>query len=101
MSSQELIKTVTKSLILGALFIFSLTAVHAVNVGQAKQQGMACELPTGYLQARNNATPEVKAMVVDINAKRKAEYTRIANENGVKPENVGLLTAKKLGPKCP
>lgn len=74
---------------------------HAINLGDAKNQGLVCELPTGYLKPTGSATAEVKKLVQNINAKRKAEYTRIANENNVKPEQVGILTGKKLGPKCP
>lgn len=75
-------------------------AQSSVNLDQAKQRGMVCELPTGYLKSTGNATPDVTTMVNDINNKRKQEYARIADEHGVTPEQVGKLTAQKLSPKC-
>jgi len=82
------------------LALLALPGAFAANLDQAKQRGMVCELPTGYLKATNSATADVQAMVNNINAKRKQEYSRIANEHGVTPEQVGKLTAQKLEPKC-
>lgn len=82
------------------LAVLSLPGAFAADLETAKQQGMVCELPTGYLKAANNATPDVDAMVKNINSKRKQEYTRIAGEHGVTPEQVGKLTAQKLSPRC-
>jgi len=83
-----------------ALFLAFLTPAHAQSLDQAKNQGMVCEQPTGFLQATGSASPEVKKMIQDINNRRRAEYARIAEEHGVTPKEVGILTAKKLGPKC-
>lgn len=85
---------------LAFLTLVSMTAAYAISLDQAKSQGMVCELATGYLQATGSATGEVKSMAQNINTKRKAEYERIAKENGVKPSDVGALTAQKLAPKC-
>jgi len=82
------------------LTALSLPGAFAADLGQAKDRGMVCELPTGYLKALGSATPDVRAMVNDINARRKQEYARIAQEHGVTPEQVGKLTAQKLTPKC-
>lgn len=82
-----------------ALMLLPLTG-HAINLDQAKNQGLVCEQPNGYLKPTGSATPEVSNMVKDINSKRKAEYTRIAEQHGVTAEEVGILTAKKLKPKC-
>lgn len=100
MSAQKLAKTLSKLLLLTAVLVFPMAAVHAANLAQAKAQGMVCELPSGYLKATGKATGEVKAMVNDINKKRKAEYVRIATQHKVTPEQVGQLTAEKLEPKC-
>lgn len=100
MSSRNPMKSVLAVLAAGALFALSFPGAHAASLDQAKSQGQVCELPTGYLRAAGGASGEVSAMVRDINAKRKAEYSRIANEHGVTPEQVGKLTAQKLNPKC-
>lgn len=100
MTINKFLISLAKPLVLSAMLALVSGPAHAASLEQAKNQGMVCELPTGYLQATNSATPDIKAMVNNINAKRKAEYTRIANENNVKPEDVGVLTGKKLQPKC-
>lgn len=100
MTIKRFANTLIKLSALGALLVLALTPVRAADLDQAKNQGMVCELPTGYLQSTGSATPEVREMVNNINAKRKVEYTRIANENNVKPEEVGILTGKKLQPRC-
>lgn len=88
--------------ILGPALILALLSpgVFAADLDQAKQRGMVCELPTGFLRAEGSAPGDVSAMVQNINDKRKQEYARIASEHGVTPEDVGKLTAQKLTPKC-
>jgi len=96
-------KTTRSFSLMLAILMLSLLGggeVLAASLDQAKQQGMVCELPTGYLSATSSATGEVRAMVDRINAKRRAEYTRIANEHGVTPQQVGKMTAEKLEPRC-
>lgn len=104
MSNHKPMKLFKNSLVpaltLALCLALPLAAVHAANLEQAKKQGTVCELPTGYLKPTGGATPDVKAMVNDINAKRKAEYERIAKQHKVTPEQVGQLTAQKLEPKC-
>lgn len=101
MTIRTTIRTATRVLGLGVLLAaLSVPGAFAADVDQAKKQGMVCELPTGYLKATGSATGDVKAMVGEINNKRKAEYKRIAEEHGVTPDQVGKLTARKLTPKC-
>lgn len=82
------------------LTLLSMPAAFAITLDQAKQQGMVCELPTGYLKATSGATADVERLINTINSKRKQEYARIAGEHGVTPEQVGKLTAQKLSPRC-
>lgn len=100
MTPRNLTNAAARPLVVAALLLGSLTGVYAANLDQAKQQGLVCELPTGYLKTVGNVPGDVQTMVQDINAKRRAEYTRIAEENGVQPDQVGKLTAQKLGPRC-
>lgn len=94
-------RTLGRILGLGLLLtMVSMPVAFAINLDQAKQRGMVCELPTGYLQATSGATADVEALVNNINNKRKQEYARIAGEHGVTPEQVGKLTAQKLSPRC-
>ena len=77
--------------------LFFLAApLSAANLDQAKASGHACELPNGYLRANAGAPGDVKAMVDNINGQRRAQYTRIANDNGVEVDQVAKLTAQKV-----
>ncbi len=42
-----------------------------------------------------SATPEVRALVSDVNAKRRAQYQRIAQTNGIDLKDVELLAGQK------
>lgn len=84
------------------IFTFFLAAsAAAAGVGQAKANGHACEQTNGYLRATAGAPDDVKALVKSINAKRKAEYARIANKNDVAVDQVAKLTAERLINKNP
>lgn len=101
MSTRTIFRPVARILGLGLLLAaMSLPGAFAADLDQAKQRGMVCELPTGFLEATGSATGDVQAMVKNINDRRKQEYARIAEEHGVTPEDVGTLTAQKLSPKC-
>lgn len=101
MSIRTVIDATARSLGLGLLLAaLSLPGAFAASLDQEKQRGTVCELPTGYVRVMPSATADVKAMVDDINSRRKAEYARIAEEHGVTPADVGKLTAQKLSPKC-
>lgn len=70
-------------------------AAMALDLGSAKTQGLVGETPTGYVAAIT-ATPEVSALVADINARRREEYQRISSGNGQPLNVVETLAAKKL-----
>lgn len=69
----------------------------AADLGQAKAAGYVGEQLDGYLGlVRPDAPADVKALVQDINQKRRAEYANIARKNGVPVEQVAHLTAEKV-----
>lgn len=76
---------------------FLLPAVSfALSLDQAKTQGLVGETPAGYLQSvQANPSQDVKALVADINSKRKAEYEQIAKKTGSDLPSVEKLAAKK------
>ena len=71
-------------------------AAHAVTLEEAKEQGLVGEDASGYLAAVS-AKPDkdVRALVTDINDKRRVEYERIAEENGIDVTDVEQLAGKK------
>jgi hypothetical protein len=70
--------------------------VYAVDLDQAKREGLVGETMEGYVDVVDTSAPaEVKVLVEETNAKRRAEYQRIARQNGLEIEQVEALAAKK------
>lgn len=68
----------------------------SVTLGQAKSQGLVGEQADGYLGVvAANAPADVKALVADINQRRKSEYQSIAQRNNTSLDAVEALAGKK------
>jgi len=78
---------------LAASFIAS--SALALDLHSARSSGAVAELPTGYVKAVKPSA-EVDALVDEVNAKRRAEYTRISKENGQSIDVVGTLAAPQI-----
>lgn len=66
----------------------------AISLDDAKNQGLVGEDSSGYLGlVVQNA--EAKAVVDDINAKRKAQYLKLAKKNNLSLSQVEVLAAAK------
>ena len=77
------------------LTLFAVAA-GAVELDQAKRDGLVGERADGYLGLVLKSAPaEVTALVAEINAQRKAEYQRIAEEHNLSLEQVEALAGKK------
>ena len=71
-------------------------AAWALDLDQAKSQGLVGEQLNGYLGVVVSPAPaDVRALVRDINAKRQQAYQRIATDNGISLEQVAVLAGKK------
>ena len=76
---------------LGMFLGISIAVASALD--QPKADGMIGEQANGYLGlVRQDAPPEIKALVNDVNAKRKTRYQGIARNQGVP-----LLEVEKVG----
>ena len=86
-----------KRLILALTLIATLLAspAFALDLHQARSAGIVGEKLDGYVAALQQ-TPEVNALVADVNAKRKAEYTRISKQNGQPVDVVAKLAAQEI-----
>jgi len=83
-----------KKIIYTGLIIFLVAnPAFALDLQSARAGGMVVEQPTGYIKA---VKPEAGALVAEVNAKRKAEYERIAKEKGTKIEDVAAIAAQEL-----
>jgi hypothetical protein len=74
----------------------------ALDLDQARQQGLVGEQTDGYVGAVDaNASGEVKALVAEVNQKRRASYAEIAQRTGATVESVATLAAQKLIERAP
>lgn len=63
----------------------------AIDLREAKEQGLVGEANTGYLAAvQQPASAEVRALIADVNGKRKAEFARTAEKTGATLEQVAF-----------
>ena len=70
---------------------------HADALGDARAAGFVGERANGYIGLVNPAAPgDVKALVADINAKRRAKYQGIADANGTSLQAVEAIVGRKL-----
>jgi len=93
-------KTLLRTLLMVSTLVTAMSA-FALELGDAKARGLVGEQPSGYLAAVGVATPEIAALVNDINKKRKAAYEEIAKRNGTPLDAVEQLAGKKAIEKTP
>lgn len=80
---------------LAGLFVYPDPS-WAIGLQDAKTQGLVGEQPDGYLGAvKPNPSAEIKALIADINAKRKKEYQSIAQRNNTNLDLIEALAGKK------
>jgi hypothetical protein len=74
----------------------------ALDLDAARQQGLVGEQSDGYVGAVSaSPSADVKALVAEVNAKRRAAYADIAKKNGTAPDAVAALSAQKLIERAP
>jgi len=88
--------------ILGAVSLSMLMALpaFALDLGEAKSDGLVGETNAGYLAAVKSST-EVDALVGDINSQRKTLYQSIAEKNGISLQAVEARAGLKAIEKTP
>lgn len=72
----------------------------ALDLQQARSQGLVGELPNGYVGVVQS-NPEAQKLATDVNARRKQEYQRISKENGEPVAVVAKLAAVQIIQKLP
>ena len=96
------ISTAALALAAALLFLAAAPSAWAEELDAAKAAGLVGERPDGYLGlVSSNAPPAVKQLVEDVNAKRKAKYTEIAQQNGTAVDAVAALAGAKLIERTP
>ena len=84
------------------LFLLGALSANAATLDDAKAAGQIGESVDGYVHlVDKNAPAAVKALVKDVNNKRRAKYASIAKERGVPVEDVAALAGAKLVKRAP
>jgi uncharacterized protein YdbL (DUF1318 family) len=92
-----------RSMPAGAVVVLLLALAlpaSALDLAEAKSRGLVGETVTGYIAAVQ-ASPDVDALVRDINQRRKAQYMKIAERNGISLEAVEVRAGQKALQKTP
>jgi hypothetical protein len=79
---------VFRNIVAALLLVFAFQAAWAIDLHAAKEQGLVGEANTGYLAAVGAPSAEVKALIDEVNAKRKAEFKRTAEKTGATLQQV-------------
>ncbi len=79
---------VIRQIVAALLLVLAFQSAWAIDIHSAKQQGLVGEANTGYLAAIGTPSAEVKALVAEVNAKRKAEFQRTAEKTGATLQQV-------------
>lgn len=78
-----------------AAALFAASPAFALDLHQARAQGKVGEKLDGYVAALQSS-PEVSALVADVNSKRTQEYARISAQNGQPVAVVAKLAAEQI-----
>jgi len=75
--------------------LFMAQPAFSIDLQSVKQQGLVGETPSGYLEAVTSPSSETRALISDINDKRKQKYQEIALRNKTSLQDVEKLAGKK------
>jgi len=81
--------------ILNTCLLLMMQPAFAIDLQQAKDQGLVGETTSGYLEAVSSPSAEVKALIESINVQRKAKFQEIATRNNTSLQAVEQLAGKK------
>ena len=85
-----------------AFIVLGALTANAGTLDGAKSAGQIGEGVDGYVHlVDKNAPGDVKALVKDVNSKRKTKYKDIAKSRGASVESVAALAGAKLVKRAP
>ena len=80
-----------------AAFLIAASVALAGPLDKPKQEGLIGERPDGYIGfVADEVSAEVKKLVDKTNQERRAEYEKVAKENGTSLEAVQAIFGEKL-----
>jgi uncharacterized protein YdbL (DUF1318 family) len=78
-----------RQLFTALLLMLAMQGAWAIDLQDAKSQGLVGDANTGYLEAVGSSpSSEVRALIADVNSKRKAEFESTAAKTGATLEQV-------------
>ncbi|WP_428818539.1 YdbL family protein [Microbulbifer sp. MCCC 1A16149] len=91
-------KPTIKKLLAGFFSLTLLIALPAaaITLKEAQSKGIVGEANSGYIAVVQGSSPEVDALIAEVNAKRKREYAAIAKRNNIDISQVAARAAEKL-----
>lgn len=85
-----------------ALLVVGASQAGEATLDEAKAAGQVGEAPDGYVHLVDSGAPaDVKALVKDVNTKRKAKYASIAKKRDLPIEAVAVQAGTKLVERTP
>ncbi len=85
-----------KPLILLTFMLSLANSAWALNLDEAKSQGLIGESSNGYLGLINNSNASAKKLINDINSKRRAAYAAKAQKAGVELKIIEVRIGERL-----
>ena len=80
---------IVKKIFAAFALIMVVQSAWAIDIRDAKAQGLVGEANTGYLAAvQTPASAEVRALIAEVNGKRREEFERTAQSTGATVEQV-------------
>ena len=77
------------------LMLIGFSALAAMTIDEAKQNGLIGEDASGYIGAVARPNSDIRALLASVNDRRREEYERIATANKLDVDAVEKLAGKK------
>lgn len=90
-----------KSLFVAAALLVASQLSFALTLDEARSKGLLGENASGYVEMTPRADASSQDLMDDINAKRRAKYQSIANEQNTALENIEKIAGEKITEKLP
>ena len=90
-----------KSLFVAASLLVMSQLSFALTLDEAQSQGLLGENASGYLELTPRGKSDAKALMDEINAKRKAKYQSIATKQDTELKHIEKIAGEKITSKLP
>lgn len=95
--NHKVMQQVKRITLMLAVMLIAFPAL-ALNLQEAKQQGLVGEMPNGYIGAVVN-NPNTQALVKHINNMRKQSYIKMARKHGLSLNEITSLAGARFARK--